>query len=128
MAAAALLSSRCKHVGIDRKGDARLGVAEALRDRDDINPAGDQLAGMGMPQRVERDLWHPNAFGKVAPVRRHSTGPRDAAPDWKPPQRRLLFLAAFSPVLSSTNSIARTGTRNSLPILMAGISPRSAAA
>src|SRR5262249_20612716 len=50
-----------KQVRIDRKGDAGLGVPEAFRDRDDVDPGVDELAGMGVTQGVERD------FGQVSP-------------------------------------------------------------
>jgi hypothetical protein len=41
-------------VGIDRKGNARLGVSKALADRDNINPAGDELTGVRMAKRAEQ--------------------------------------------------------------------------
>jgi len=43
-------------VRVDAQGNVWLGVAEALADRDDIDAGVDQLAGMGVPQRVERRL------------------------------------------------------------------------
>ena len=44
-----------KHVSVYRKGDARLGVPQTLRDRDNIDPGGDQLRRMSVPQRMERN-------------------------------------------------------------------------
>lgn len=39
-----------KHVAVDRKRDARLGVAEALADRDDIDAFGDELRNVAVAQ------------------------------------------------------------------------------
>ena len=59
---------RMKHVGIDRKRDAWPGMAQAFADGDDINIAGDQLRGVGMPKGVKRDVGYADALGEVAPV------------------------------------------------------------
>jgi hypothetical protein len=39
-----------KHVAVDRKRDARLGVAEALADRDDIDAISDELRNVAVAQ------------------------------------------------------------------------------
>ena len=65
MAAAALLSSFLNRVGVDAQGDVRLGVPQALADRDDIHTRVDQLGGVG--QGVERHARHPDPPREGAP-------------------------------------------------------------
>ena len=67
MAAAALLSSFLNRVGVDAQGDVRLGVPQALADRDDIHTRVDQLGGAGVPQGVERHVRHPDPPREEAP-------------------------------------------------------------
>ena len=57
-----------KHVAVDRKRDARLGVAEALADRDDIDAISDELRNVAVAQAVERDLGHSDPLSQFAPV------------------------------------------------------------
>src|SRR4029077_8906600 len=59
----------CKHIGGDGKRDAWLRMAEAVADGHDVDTtARDELAGMGVPQPMERELRHANSPGEGAPV------------------------------------------------------------
>jgi hypothetical protein len=58
----------CKHMGVNRKRHTRLCVPKPFRDRHDIHPLGNKLAGMGVPEGVECNPWHPNTLGQFAPV------------------------------------------------------------
>ena len=65
-----------EHVGVDRKGDIRLGVPEPLGDGNNIDAAGDELAGVRMSECMEGDLRHANAGGNFTPIRGHFAGPQ----------------------------------------------------
>ena len=52
-----------------RKVMSGLACPSRLRDRDDIHARIDQLAGMGVPQRVERHIRHADALREIAPGR-----------------------------------------------------------
>src|SRR5579871_2195027 len=66
-------------MGVNRKRNARFRMTQASRDRHDIDTARDQLAGMGMPEGVERDLRHSEALGGFAPVGRDGAWPQRLA-------------------------------------------------
>jgi len=48
-------------VAVGVEGDAGFGVAQALGHVRDRLPAGDEPGGVGVPQVVEADVWHPGA-------------------------------------------------------------------
>src|SRR5262249_54530281 len=70
---------RMEHVGVDRKSDTRLGVPQAFADGDNVDVAGDQLRGVGVPQPMKRDLGHTKTLGDIAPIGRDGAGAERAA-------------------------------------------------
>src|SRR5262245_57307244 len=63
-----------EQMSIDPQSNVGRGVTEPLTDGDDINPGVDQLAGVGVPQRVERDLRPTDLLCELGPSRRHRLG------------------------------------------------------
>jgi hypothetical protein len=61
-----------EQVGVDAQGDIGLGVTHALADRHDVDVSVDQLAGVSVPQRMERHLWHADLLGVLTPCRADS--------------------------------------------------------
>src|SRR5262245_23959073 len=57
-----------EHGGVHGKRDARLGMSKALADGNNIDVAGNQLRGVGVPQSMKRNLGHAKALSYIAPI------------------------------------------------------------
>ena len=108
----------CKHVGIDRKCHARLGVSQPFRNRHDIHTAGNELACVCIPEPMELDVWRRRA----RPIHPSRTTRRSGAavgpPSWRRASR--VGSACRSPT-STVSQVDFAGALRSASLTMLGM-------
>jgi len=68
-----------EQVGVDLERDVRVGVPEAIGDHDDVDTGSNKLAGVRVPQSMERDVAHSDRGGYVRPFGAEGAGRLRAA-------------------------------------------------